>query len=348
MDRSVHAWIALRAIALLEDSRGHADLVELLKLRCREASVGAWIPDMADAKRGGAGSRTENHVLKFEPYAGASPERFIARKGVLLARLGLSPAVRGFLASTDRLDAPWWDSSYRGDVPRPGQHIPNRVMAMCTMLKDILLLGDEELDRILPGTVAFADDMDPECRTSREAAAMYFFMLSHFVADASMPCHCDARKLSAYSNGLHKELERHWKNGLGAGFGSVCARVGADTEDEALREERCAALLDEARGVDGRFDIRFGAGSSLPELAAGRDPWLEMIDVCRASFALASILAPYGEFPYGDDEARFRFSSLEKGEAGLSLEELDRIVLHDAVLNTAALWNHVWEKVSKE
>jgi hypothetical protein len=46
-----HSWIAIRAIALLEDEGLEKNLVKLFKPHARKASVGAWIPDMADAAR---------------------------------------------------------------------------------------------------------------------------------------------------------------------------------------------------------------------------------------------------------------------------------------------------------
>lgn len=57
MDQRTHSWIALRAIALLADENAEPNLVALLLPHARQASVGAWIPDQADAKRGGASHR---------------------------------------------------------------------------------------------------------------------------------------------------------------------------------------------------------------------------------------------------------------------------------------------------
>jgi len=65
VNQRTHSWIAVRAIALLEDEGASKNLVKLLKPHARMATVGAWIPDQVDAKRGG--NKTENHVLKIEP-----------------------------------------------------------------------------------------------------------------------------------------------------------------------------------------------------------------------------------------------------------------------------------------
>ena len=49
MNQRTHSWIAVRAIALLEDENTERNLVRLLKPHVRKASVGAWIPDQVDA-----------------------------------------------------------------------------------------------------------------------------------------------------------------------------------------------------------------------------------------------------------------------------------------------------------
>jgi len=207
-------------------------------------------------------------------------------------------------------------------------------------MKDLLLMGNETIDRLIPGEVRFAESMAPETRTEEEAAAMYFFMLSHFVADACMPCHCDGRKLAGYDKGLHKELEAHWSKNIGTYF----------EKDNLLRDDPnldCAKVLRQARNIDDTFGLDFG-DTGVPELIEDHDVWLEMVYQCRASFALASIIAPYKLYPYDNPNARAPFDEvLNEANPGL-LVEVDRIVLHDAVLNTAIIWKHVWNRVSKE
>ena len=154
MNQRTHSWIAVRAIALLDDEESEKNLVKLLKLHARKASVGAWIPDQVDAKRGGAGSSTDNHVLKMEPYTGAQRERFITTKDELLNRIGSHRMAARFLQNDSSLDDQWWATPYRGDVNKPGQHLPNRIMALGTMMKDLLLLGDQTVDQLIPGLSA--------------------------------------------------------------------------------------------------------------------------------------------------------------------------------------------------
>jgi len=334
MEQRTHAWIAVRAVALLEDKGLYPKLVGLLKPCARHAAIGAWIPDLVDIKRGGAG--TQHHVLKIMLYEGADEQRFIATKENLLSRLTCSPVVREYLAHDQTLDTSWWSAPYRAD-PAPGQHIANRAMALASVVKDLLLLGSPEIDDLLPGSVRFIDKVDKDARTTQEEAALFFFMLSHFVADACMPCHCDGRPLAGYAEGLHKELETHWRRG-----------VPADFDESRLSETRGTtkatdALLEKARSVDSTLAIDFSA-AAIPKLRAGRDVWLETVDVCRASFALSAIIAPPSEYAYSDASARAPFATVLGSGRETLLANVDRTVLADAVLNTATIWSHLWEK----
>jgi hypothetical protein len=346
MNQQTHSWIAIRAIALLEDENDEKNLVKLLRPHAREASVGAWIPDQADAKRGGAGAATDNHVLKIELYTGNQKERFITQKKELLEHIGKHRETYKFLQNDDSLDRKWWETPYKGDA-KPGQHLPNRAMALSTMMKDLLLMGNKRIDQLIPGNVRFVQQMIPETRTQEEAAAMYFFMLSHFIADACMPCHCDGRKLAAYSEGLHKELEMHWSDKVGTGFEKEKLLPKDLLADRERTHSDSAEVLQQAHAIDTKFGLDFSE-TTVPDLHNGHDVWLEVIYLCRASFAVASIIAPCRQYPYNDHDARAPFKTvLDTGDRKL-LKEVDKAVMYDAVLNTAIVWKHIWNKVSKE
>jgi|GEM_PF-938426 len=346
MNQRTHSWIAIRAIALLEDENSEPNLVKLLKPFVREASVGAWIPDQVDAKRGGAGASTENHVLKMEPYDGYQTKRFTTSKEDLVKHCGDYRKVIQYLQQDNYLDNDWWSAPYKGDVNKPGKHLPNRISALCTMLKDLLLLGSKRVDSLIPGNIYFAQYLTDDVRTKEDAAAMYFFMLSHFIADISMPCHSDARKLSSYSNGLHKELEGHWSKKVGTYFEKK--KLWKDNSNLSTREVTSDSnkVIKKAKEVGDKFNLKF-SDNLIPDLIKGHDIWLEGIFLCRASFALSSIIAPYKQYPYDDSIKKAPFKTLFINDSDL-LEKIDEIVMHDAVLNTAIFWKHLWNKVSKE
>jgi len=334
LNERTHAWIAIRAIALLEDTGLEKGLVTLLKPHARKASVGAWIPDQVDAKRGGAGNITECHVLKMEPYEGTQKVRFVVKKDELLERIGMLRRTAQFLQTDSTLSKDWWSMPFKGDVPKAGQHLPNRIMALATMLKDLLLMGDEQVDHLIPGEIRFAQYLAPELRTREEAAAAYFFMLSHFVADAHMPCHCDGRKLAGYDKGLHKELESYWSRKVGTNF----------EKKYLLGDDFGTNILQVARNVDAKIDLVFD-NEPLPDINKKHDIWLEAVYLCRATFAMASIIAPCSKYPYGGNQ-RAPFSTLFADDNKQLLDEMSSTVMHDAVLSTAIIWKHLWNKVS--
>ncbi len=337
MDQRTHAWIAIRAIGLLESAQQTPQLVELLKPHAREASIGAWIPDKRDAKLGG--SRTQNHVFKMGPYDRSLKSRFVVTQKELTKKLGPERAVTSFFAAhEDILDEAWWQRAYKAD-PDPGQHLPNRAMALTINNIDMLILGDEHVQDLVPGQVPFIEKVGPELKCSSGQIALFFFMLSHFVADSMMPCHCDERDLSDYDKGLHMELEKHWSKKVGPFFSEKSLMDNKPDIGEVWRR---------AQEVDQKFGLDLGGG--VPAMRC-KDIWEEMVLLCRASFAVASVMAPEAKWPYKPQEQKLApFEVLFEGDAQgeALLAEVDRVVLHDAVLDVAMVWKHIWDKFGKK
>ena len=330
MDQRTHTWLAIRTVALLDDANETPGLVRLLRPHVKNAAIGSWIPDMADSKRGSGD--IDNHVFKLKPYAGPGAIRFVTKRDKLFKSLGNKRQVRTFIDNWDGvLDADWWNKPYKAE-PAPGQHLANRAMALTTTLIDQLILGDTRVARLVPGEVKFAKNLHTDARSRSEQVATYFFMLSHFVADACQPCHSDARRLSGYSKGLHKELEGHWSKKVSTYFSKKKLR---ETNDSTTK------ILNTARAVDSQFNVTFD--NTVPDIIA-RDTWLEVVALCRASFAVASILAPPQSYPY-DSNLLTTFNEVFFGTDAdpALLPELDQAIMHDAVLNIAMIWKEVWK-----
>jgi hypothetical protein len=329
MDQRTHTWLAIRAVALLDDANETPGLVKILKPHVKSAAIGSWIPDMADSKRGTGD--IDNHVFKLKPYSGAGENRFITKREKLFKSIGNKRLIRTFIDNWDGvLGADWWNKPYKAE-PAPGQHLANRSMALTTTLIDQLILGDTNLAKLVPGEVSFARNLHPEARSRGEQVATYFFMLSHFVADACQPCHSDARRLSGYGNGLHKEMEAHWSKKVGTYFNKKKLLATTDSP---------AKILKAARAVDSQFNLSFE--NLVPKIVA-RDTWLEVVTLCRASFAVACILAPPQSFPYDSNKlTSFDDVFLSDNADPELLPDLNQAVAHDAVLNIAMIWKEVW------
>lgn len=338
MKQRSHAWIAVRALALLADaekSKEVKNLVRLLDPHAKSAAIGAWIPDMQESKRGGG--MVSNHTFKLAPYTPRKGKdesaRFTVTAKELSKKLGPSRAMADLVCGSAVLNSEWWSAPYKADPP-PGQHLADRAMALSTMLVDLLLMGDDTIDKLSSAGIDIPG-IGRATETRPEQAATYFFMLSHFVADACMPCHCDDRVLSSFTQGkLHKELEQHWVDGTDELF------------DASLSKKRMSSkeILKRAKDVDKKFGLAFA--DEVPELR-NKDVWEEIVHICRGSFALASIIAPNSEYGYGSKKI-VKFLEAFGGKDGEKLlAEVDKAVLHDAVLNTAMVWKHTWLKFAE-
>ena len=95
------------------------------------------------------------------------------------------------------------------------------------------------------------------------------------------------------------------------------------------------------REIDEKLGIRFSG--NIPDLSA-RDLWLEVVYLCRASFAVCGILVPPGKIPYG---SRKHTTYREVFQPDGLLEELDRAILHDSVLNISIAWKAIWRTFAR-
>ncbi|MEW6410941.1 MAG: hypothetical protein AB1483_00550 [Candidatus Zixiibacteriota bacterium] len=328
MNQRTHAWLAIRAVKLLEDSKEVRGLVKLLKPHVRTAAIGAWIPDLQDSKRGSGD--IDNHVLKMELYDGLQKIRFTASKDEMLKRLGPGRLMTSYLKADSHLTSQWWQQPYKAS-PQPGQHLGNRAMALSVTIIDLLILGDPPVARLVPGAVKFAESLDPEARSAAEQIATYFFMLSHFLADSCMPCHCDARPLSAYAANLHHELETRWSKKVGTYFDKSKLLKCTDTPD---------AVMAKARSIDSQFGYKLPV--KIPKLPV-EDVWKDVVNVCRGSFAVANILAPVKDYPLDTDE-KPSLDKIIKDYGEQHVAKIDKVAMHDAIVNIALTWKHIWQK----
>ncbi len=337
MKRSTHAWIAIRAIALLEEQNVSPGLVNLLKPFASQASIGAWIPDINEACR--SGFLTMNHVFQNLPYNGYNKSRFKCSKSKLVDRLVGCPAIKEYLNQDKLLGSDWWNTPYKAEA-KPGQHIPNRIMGLATMLEDLIPLGNDDIACQMGKPCKALADMDKKAKTSPLQLAYYFFMMSHYIADACMPCHCDGRdNVSRTGDGtdLHTGMEKAWEKTLSSEF-----------KDKNLLGMKTKAdkLLTKSRDMDLNHSLQFKL--TIKKLRDGRDAWLEGVDSCRAFFAMASIIAPYTKYPYDftKNSKKVLFTEIFPKSKEEEFKKVSGVILHDAVYNTAMIWNHVWQKAS--
>ncbi|WP_224248747.1 hypothetical protein [Hyalangium gracile] len=321
MKKKSHIWIAVRAVDLLARDEETATLAALLRPLVSRVAIGAWLPDEKYFKNG-SGS-TQNHVLKMKPYAGADAVRFIQSREETCRKLGPHRKLTGFM---EQLPADFWTRPYRGDCD-PGRHPADCAAGLATALTDLLLLGDAQLQSVLDDIVPEKLPFPKDAQTSVTQAALYFFMMSHFAADAQMPCHADARVLARYDAPLHAAWEKHFDD-----------QLDAFPNPDKVEQVPAAELLTAAVKA---FPLELP--SKIPSLK--KNVWEEIIQICRASFALNCLLVPPEQFPF-DGPERVAFKAVFSGPSGARrLQDVTYAILHDSVLGVAMLWKHVWKSL---
>lgn len=328
MKQICHTWIALRAIGLIEDDPKTKNLAKILAPWAIHSYAGCWLPDMTGFKKGHG--IVGNHTFKNTLYSGANESRFVLPKNKLLKGLDTSLALYEHLNSSAALEPSWWDKPYKADQ-KEGEHLPDCLSSLFDTITDMLLLGDEELDGLVPGVTGYSKSLHSKCAIRKEQAAIFFFILSHYIADSFMPCHADKRKLAAFkTGGAHEGWEKHWEKKIGKYF-----------EKTNLAEKKYTSrqILDKARELDEEFGLSFKTPLTWPDNK--NDIWDTAIFWCRASFAFSCEIFPIGEYGFdSEEELVFKdyFSDPEK------LAEYDRIVLQSAVYAVASTWKQIWRK----
>jgi hypothetical protein len=328
MKQKAHTWIAIRAIGLIQEDPQTQNLAKVLLPWAKQASIGCWLPDMAGFKNGHG--IVGNHTFKNAPYHGENCSRFILPKSQLLDALDGSLALREYVQSESSLNDMWWTQPYKAEQ-KAGEHLPDCLSSLFETISDMLLLGDPDLEGLVPGTTGYGSYLDRTCALTGEQVSTFFFMLSHYIADSFMPCHADNRKLSSFTEGgIHEGWEKHWEKLVGPYYGKERLKATPDTSEQVVCK---------ASDLDATLDLQFPMPLTWPK--AKHDIWENAIFWCRASFALASYVFPPDQYPYdGEDQPRFDDVFTDQAK----LEELDRVVLQSAVYAVASSWKQIWIK----
>ncbi|MBU2471901.1 MAG: hypothetical protein KKF20_05790 [Bacteroidetes bacterium] len=185
MKKFTHAWLAFRVIKRLEetgftkveDKNVVKALIKFYKDHKDDVLQGAWYPD--DVIKDMASS----HVLKISPSSeGQYQFRLLPSTSLLLKHGKKSPLYKKpFTVNKD-------------------DNLPNRCEALSHSIVDNLKIQQSE-------------DKGSPVSPSSNHIALRMFMLSHYIADAHMPLHCDARDFSKGFK-LHEVIEESWDKAI--------------------------------------------------------------------------------------------------------------------------------------
>lgn len=325
MKKYTHAWLAFMAIKRLEDKkqelpgtdREYAEsLIGWFKNHKDGVIRGAWYPDelikdMAD-----------KHVLKFAP-SDKAPQgaKLIPAEGrkllpaeYLLFKYGqASPVKPQAFCVVDEKD-----------------NLPDRCESIAESVIDHLKVQENE------------DKGSPVSPTDNQVA-LWLFMLSHYVADAHVPVHCDSRQFSEGKN-IHGQMEKVWDDEVNKYYhiDDKYERFFYDTDgypvpacdfnsDKTYQTSFLRAVADELSKRE--FDVDFGKNNN--------NVWDFMNAICHHSYLLA-----YSFFPpeYGPDNITLKNWDKLASPPELSLKKLSTAVLADAIDSISRVWFRIWRR----
>jgi hypothetical protein len=315
MKKFTHAWLAFMAIKRLEETklsdtnRRYADnLIKWFKDHKDGVTQGAWYPDSVIK------DMANSHVLKLTTSDEA---------GNKFKRLP-----RTYLNYHYGKSSPLWKKSF---TIEKDDNLPDRCESIAHSVIDHLKMQESE------------DKGSPVSPTDNQIALL-LFMLSHYVADAHMPFHCDSRRFSEGKN-LHGYIEGKWDDIIRRYY-----RIDEDNdrffydpdgyplralEDSRIDQEYQASFLKTVEDVlrDRKFVISWGAKNS--------NVWDFMSAICQYSYLLS-----YRFIPEQYNHTNVTLTNWQS--LGLiSFDDFSVAALSDAIDSIARVWFRVWRKYLK-
>lgn len=313
MKQYSHAWLAFMAIQRLEQAelsdsnRNYANsLIEWFKDHKDGVTQGAWYPDeiIKDMKT--------SHVLKFTPENDGKKGEF--RK---------LPTT--YLLYQHCKDFDLKQKSYKIDKKT---NLPDRCESIAHSVIDNLKMQESE------------DKGSPIAPTDNHVATL-LFMLSHYVADAHVPFHCDSRRFSEEPD-VHGKLEGVWDDAIQKYY-----RLDEENErffynpegyplldkekERQYKESFLKKVEDNLRERD--FGVSWGGNNGNV-----RD---FMSAICQYSYLLS-----YSFIREGYDHTNVT-SNNWKRLGSKSLEDVNIAVISDAIDSIAKVYFRIWRKYKR-
>jgi hypothetical protein len=307
MKQFSHAWLAFKAIERLEKAdlknyRQDADgLIRWLWDHRDGLIQGAWYPDMVFK------DMATSHVLKFTPDPQGKKDLLGLPQDSQYLAVGKKSALYG--------------QPYRVD---PGTNLPVRCEAMAHSIIDNFKMQETE------------EKGSPISPTDNHIANR-LFILSHYVADAHMPLHCDSRPFSGGKD-LHAQIEGVWDDEIEKHFEldrlNDRFTYGSDGYPLRKKTDYSASFLKQVDdGLSARpFGIEYGGNNTSIEDY--------MRAVCQYSYLVAYAFIPPQYDPNTIDMNQWQ--SLPGGV--IDFNTLSPLVFSEAIDAIARIWLRVWRR----
>lgn len=316
MKQFTHAWLAFMAIKRLEDAilspddHEYADsLIKWFKSNKDGVIRGAWYPDSLIK------DMSTSHILKFKPSDETTEK--------------LKQLPKTYLSYKYSKNSPVRNKGFELDDKK--NNLPDRCESLTHSVIDHLKVQESE-EKGSP--VSPADNQ----------VALWLFMLSHYVADAHVPFHCDGRQFSKRPN-IHGKMEGEWDKEIGKYYetdksdkrnerffydprGYPLRKTSKDQEYKSSYLKKVEDKLSKRK-----FTRSFGTGNN--------NVWDFMNAICQHSYLLSYYFLPE---QYNHTNVKLKnWKSL----GGLSFEELSVAALADAIDSIARIWFRAWRRYAR-
>lgn len=309
MKQFSHAWLAFKAIERLElaplseANRQCANgLIRWLWNHRDGVIKGAWYPDMVIK------DMATSHVLKFAPSSQGSTKTRSLPETCQVAVLAAQSPLYG---------QPF-------EAVAPSDNLPERCEALAHSIIDNKKMQDSE------------EKGSPIAPIGNHIAAL-FFMLSHYIADAHMPLHCDSRKFSSASD-IHSKIEGAWDEEVRKHFklDLLNERFYYNPEGYPLRSNTDYSQSFLSQVDDGLatrpFSIDYGDTNNNVRTY--------ILAVCQNSYLLSYVFIPpdYNETNVNTSNWKSLPGQL------VTFDQLSNVVFTDAIDAIARIWFRVWRR----
>jgi len=361
-----HAWVALRALRLIDESKKEQArlLVELLSYYLSDVWDGAWIPDtiISDMSYG--------HIFKmdsddkFVEGISSQPWRKATYSDLKKETSGKRLCLEDYLKDSEELGKPYWVTEKSGKLP-------DRVIAINHSIIDMLKLGDFPIAFYLKKKKSDAykeeelskqkiKDLSLSPNFSARQIALTFFISSHYVCDAHMPLHCDLRDQFAQKMGEDKS-ERRLPKALHPGIEAAWEESFPDKEVLTIHDYTRESIENVTSNMpkDSLIEIdKAGSPYALSKQIPSNVPneWDEMTNVCRISYAASRKWIPQsikdiqdliGEDKCKPDAPELQYNDITKITGEKDFKDVTNRVFHDAVESVARIWYRAWDIFTK-
>jgi hypothetical protein len=339
MKQRAHAWVALRALKLVSDSKKAEKLVEMLSYYVSDVWDGAWLPDIliVDMQYG--------HIFKMDSDAQRLGQDLSQKPWMAVSYNELDKKLSGQrLCLKYAKDSPVINVPYMSH-PDIGGHLPNRVIALSQTIGDMLKMSDYPLIFYARNKTSKAfegdlmqqkvKDLSASPIFSPRQIALMFFILAHYITDAHMPLHCDLRDygsdrstMGRLPSDLHPSIEELWESYFPEKNRLMLSGYLTESIDKVV----CS--LPEGSIIKIDTDDKYKLETAISRTVG--DEWQEMVYIARTSYAVARKWIDASVKNIND----LATVSTEKDE----FEDVTNRIFHDAVESVARLWLKSWER----